>query len=798
MKGVLVRAHRTTELDDLLLGDKVVLRGRVIDAAGKPVPGASVSAFRGGGFDFSQGMLLTMVEEVLSFPAPIEEARSDDRGEFALAALVPGTYRLSTRRSGYAMDVKHDLVVAPERAAGRLTIVLGPPAVVRGRVVDERDAPVAGATIVAVEDQGGGMRGFTQSTLRKDATVTGADGRYVLDTLVRGTSYRLGVTAKDRAPAFDAQGTVVDAETVRDFTLALGGSVAGTVSDSATGKPIAGARIVAIVGDLRQMGGMGGRGPRGGAGGGGGSDSTAGTQLATTGEDGAFRLDGLRPGPIAVFQVRARGYSEPAGQALPFMPGATPVGEVRAGETTTLDAKLDPGGTVEGRVTTPGESGPVPLAGAQVAVVSLQSFGGQGPQFPNVFGGYPTGVTDTEGVFKIEGVRVSATFSVVASAPGFVAGNAMDATNQGTMPAEGGTVKKDVTLSSAGVVEGVVADAKGLPVPGARVRTKIAARGGFGAGSWRALLSGGFAGVAISDAEGRYRVENVAGGERMTVEAEADEYVPGESEPFEVTAGEAKRVDVVLSGGATIRGRVIDEHGKTVPGVRLRVGRLDEGTQAMRDLSGWRADSLLEPRIVLSDDAGTFEIGRVRAGRTLLKAEKEGYVTWNRRDLTVAADQVLDSYVISLSKGEAISGVVRGDDGKPLARVTVAATKQASPSMVGRPPGAPAAPADPATEGTVEPSLFSRTDDQGRFAIENVPPGTAYSVVVWMAQGHKGWAQGDEGAIKREVAPGTRDVEFKLAKADPSAPSGFPMPPRPPSATGVPPPTVPPPPPGMR
>ena len=259
MKGIAVRAKKTTDLEDLLLGEKAVLRGRVIDGKGLPVPGAAVSAFTGGGFDFSQGMLLAMVQEALTFPAPVDEAKSDEKGEFALASLTPGTYRLATRRSGYAMDVKTDLVVSPERAAGLLTIVLGPPAVLKGKVVDEKDAPIGGATVIAVEDMG--MGGMGQTTIRKDYAVTGPDGRYVLDTLVRGTSYRFGVTAKDRAPTFDARGTTVDAEVERDFTLALGGAVAGKITDSATGKGLEGARVVVIVGQLG--GNIGGRGSRG-------------------------------------------------------------------------------------------------------------------------------------------------------------------------------------------------------------------------------------------------------------------------------------------------------------------------------------------------------------------------------------------------------------------------------------------------------------------------------------------------------------------------------------------------------
>ena len=146
-------------------------------------------------------------------------------------------------------------------------------------------------------------------------------------------------------------------------------------------------------------------------------------------------------------------------------------------------------------------------------------------------------------------------------------------------------------------------------------------------------------------------------------------------------------------------------------------------------------------------------------------------------------DQALENYTIMLVKGEPISGVVRGDDGKTVANAFVAVTKQANPTMRG-----PATPADggAASDGTVEAQMSDRTDEQGRFTVENVPPGTTYSVLVWFAQGYKGFSSGDEAAIKRGVSPGAHDVDLVLKKAE-AGDMGFPRPPMPrPSTGGVP------------
>ncbi len=805
MKGIQVRARRPTDLGDLLLGEKVVLHGKVVDERGKPVPGAAVSAFTGGGFDLSQGLMLTILTEALNFPTPVDEAKSDEQGLFALASLSPGTYRVMTKRAGYAMDIQSDIVVSPERQSGLVTIMLGPPATLHGRVLDEAGGPVAGATVLAVEDFGrGGGPNPVSSSLRKDFTLSGPDGRYVLDTLIRDVRYRFGVVAKGRAPIFDAQATTVAADGERDFTIALGGSIAGHVIDSQSGKPIENARVVAIVG-RPQMGG-GGRGP-GGRGGTGGDPAAAeanlSTQFATTDASGAFRMDALLPGPIAILQVRATGYSEPAptggGLGAMFGANAPQYGDVVAGETTTVELKLEPGGVVTGRVLTQGAGQSVPVPGAQVAAIPMITIPGMPGTagFPNAFGGYPTAVADADGRFRIDGVRTGATVAVIANAPGFVAGSPTDASTQVAMPATGGTVEKDATLAAAGAVEGVVKTSKGEVVAGARVRTRPApaAGGGFGArgggrggfGSFaRLLFAGAWGGVVLSDADGRYRIENVPTEDSLTAEADTDDLIAVPSEPFTVRAGETQTVDLVVQGGGTIRGRVIDDHGKVVAGARLRVGTLDDATAAQKDLSGWRADGLLEGRVIGSDAEGWFEIPRVKPGKVMVKGEQTGFITFYRRDLVVAPDQVIENYVVSLTRGETISGVVKGDDGKPLEGITVSATARALPTGFGMGgggsgggSGAPSS-GDASPNPVVEPSLSGRTDADGRFTIEGVPSGATYAVLVYFARGYRGWAQGDDAAMKRDISPGARDLEFKLNKApEPSGPGvgPFPLPP---------------------
>jgi len=781
MKGVVVKARGTTDLLDLLLGAQAVLRGRVLDGRGQPVTGAAVSAYLGGALDFSSGFMVALTQNALTFPTPTEEVKTDEQGLFQLGTLTPGaSYELKTRRPGYAFNVQANLVVSPEKTSGLLTIILQPAATLKGRVLDEEGRPVAGAMVIALEDQG--MGGFGRGgaglgTIKKDYTRSGADGTYVLDTLNRNQAYRFGVSAAGRAPLFDSQPTTMDADQTRDFTLMKGGTLAGTVTDSQTGAPIEGARVVAIVGNVAMMGPRMGRGGQGGGGGAAGADSQASTQIAVTAADGTFKLEGLRPGTVAVGQVKAAGYADTT--AMSFM-GGTGWGEIKAGETLNVDVKLDAGGSIVGKVLAVGADGSkAPVSGAQVAVLTMMAG----------MTGYPTAVSGEDGSFRVDGVRPGQV-SIVASAPRYVVPNPMDEASQVTIPPIGGVIEKDVVLSSAGAVEGVVTNTKGVPVVGARVRATASfsmmgggggGRGGPGGGRGpmgmvvRMLMPGGTGGTVLTDGEGRYRVETVAADEKMIVVADHDEYVSGESEPFTVKAGESAKADLVLQGGAIIRGRVVDDHGATVSGAKLRVGHLDADTDA-QTLSGFRADALLEQRFSSSAADGSYEIDKVKSGRTLLKVERDGYVTYYRRDLNVQPDQVMENHVITLTKGETISGVVKGDDGKLVAGAMVAVTKQQNPVRgMGGGGAAPAQPAATGEEGAVEPSMNDRTDAQGKFTVENIPPGTAYTVVVWFAQGYKGYAFNEEAkAIVRGVSTGTRDVEFVLPKQDPNA-GGFPF-----------------------
>lgn len=274
----------------------------------------------------------------------------------------------------------------------------------------------------------------------------------------------------------------------------------------------------------------------------------------------------------------------------------------------------------------------------------------------------------------------------------------------------------------------------------------------------RAFLPGG-SGVGLTDQEGRFRIDDVGSEERWILSAEADEYVLAESEPFQVGAGEVKEVDLAMSGGGHVEGRVVDEQGRFVEGVRVQVGTLPADRAGQGLLSAWEVDRYLEPRVWFTDAEGRFLATSLRPGTAVVKAEREGYVTFYKRGLRIQADDTVSGYMVALQKGDVMEGTVQSAGGRPVPGAFVAVTKSANPGQ---------AEQEAATgDDSVEPNLSAQADGDGRFRIENIPPGT-YSVVVWFAPGYQAWARGNSPkAIRRGVSSSATDVEFRL---DPTPP----------------------------
>lgn len=745
LQGIAVFPQATKDLGDLVLGKDVVIRGRVIDTEGRPVPGTAVSVntiVRGLA---SKGMLVYMAEQAASIPAPLRAATSDEEGYFTVSSLDDGIYSLLARHGGYATKMQNDVIVATERGADMLTIVLGDGATATGRVTDPDGKPIVGAQVIAVA----GGRGMSMArSMQREMSLTDERGMYTIDTLSSGSSYRFGVVAKGFPPTYEVSETRIDKDLERDFTLVKGGNLSGVVTDESTGKPVEGARVAVYVGEM----GWGGRAKPG---------AKASADVRMTDKDGRFSFEAITPGPVSSAVVQKPGYVSASFSRWPPPGNQWPA--VEADATTEVTCTLKRGGVVSGVVKT--KVGGEPVAGAEVTLMGT-GWAAMG----SMWIGTPSATTGADGRYELVGVQPGK-YALLTMADGFSPPGGEKGVEI-EMGAGGGTTTQDFELISAGVVTGIVKDPNGEPIAGASIRIRRGPTEGGGRGGRRGMnmarqvLTSGATPADRTGEDGTFRLSGIGTDTMWVVYAESTEYISGESKPFKLAAGDVKEVEISMMSGGSLRGTVVDDQGQRLSGARVQVGRLPDDMLGKKRMNGWEARRALGSEVYVTDEEGRFFAPNLKPGRQLVRASKDGFVTHFKRNITIADGQDFDNYTVALSRGEVLEGVVLGADGKPIRRAAVSVTSDPNPGSDDEEEDGGEASED------VEPTMWARTDEKGRYKIENVKPGT-YNVLVWFASGHKGWMRDNsEAAMHRDVTiPGASEHDFKLEKADPVDPS---------------------------
>ncbi len=745
IQGISVFPQATNDLGDIVLGKDIVLRGRVVDSSGRPLPGTSVSVHTIERQLATKGMLVYMAEQASAMPTPLSAVKSDDEGYFAFAAIDDGSYSLVARLDGFASKHEADVIVAKERGAGVLTIVLGKGGVMTGTVTDPEGKPVVNAQVIAIRD----VRRMTSNPLQREVTVTDQKGRYTIDTLTAEQSYRFGVVAEGYAPVYEVSGVrITEQDQEKDFVLPKGGTLTGLVTDEATGKAVQGARIAVYVGQMQ----WGRRNSD--------ANAKASADLCRTNDKGRFTFESINPGPVSSAVVQAPGYVTATFSMWP--PPGNQWEAVVADETTEVKVALKRGGTIRGRVSAREGDGPI-----QGAEITLMQTGWMA--MASMWVGTPTAISGSDGSYELVGV-LPGKYRLLAVAEGFSPSGG----EQGVeieVPAAGGTLERDLELISAGIVEGVVVDMAGEPIAGVKIRIREgpAAEGGGnrmarGMNMARRMMMGGGSRADLSDKDGKFRLEGIGTETMWVVYGESDEYVSGETKPFKLAAGDTEKVEIKMLPGGAIRGYVVDENGGRMAGVRVQVGRLPEEMKGKARISSWEARRALGSKAYVTDEDGSFFAPNLKPGRALVRATKDGYMTFYKRNATVKPAETIESYIIALSKGETLEGVVRDTAGKLLSGVTVSLTTDPNP-------GGDDEEEDAGGEVNedIEPAMWARTDASGKFKIENVRRGT-YNCVVWFAPGHKGWMRDrSESSMLRNLQVPGGVAEFKLEKAEPGA-----------------------------
>jgi protocatechuate 3,4-dioxygenase beta subunit len=575
LRGVAVAPDRASDVGTILLGAPTSLAGEVLDAAGRPVPGATVQVLRDAprreALDFQQALF-----DLQAAIDPLAATDADRDGRFRVEGVSPGRYVLRVSAPGHATAFREDVLVTADERSADVRVVLDPGAGWTGRVVDEEGRGVPGARVLAIPTPSGRI-----SRLDRVETRSGPDGHFRLDTLVSGLLHFVEAWAEGHAPSgrFLAPRGVGSI----DLVLVRAGRIEGTIRDEATGEGVAGAEVIAGAGLTNSLSPV----------------------ATTTDAAGRYVLATVSPGPVFLFVARARGYQR---RTLDLRAGGPR--RVVAGETLVVDLALPRGVTLSGRVLAEDGS---PLPHATVGLLDVR----------DRWDGERTAVADASGRYAIESLR-PATYEARVAAPGF-APIADEKDARFEIPAGALEHARDFVLQRGAEAHGRVLAPDGAAVAGAAVRLTapvpaVDAR-------LRDL-------AAVSDAGGRWRLRAVPAGAEVQVVAGRDGYASRTTEPLRFAAGERREIDLVLREGARLPGRVADARGRAVEGARVRWGRVGPGDER-RLGDAFRADELLGTRVLRTDADGRFEIDRLEAGRHVVKVEREGFCDWYRKDVAV-------------------------------------------------------------------------------------------------------------------------------------------------------------------
>ena len=557
----------------------VRLTGFVVDGAGLPVPGAEVSA------ELERG-----VQDRALVPVPHE------------TPSVPG-------------------VGASTAGVGASTAGVGSSAAGVGSSIVAGSGPAAAST-----------RGTLASPPVVTAPPTGADGRFVIDGLVVGR-FRLHVVGPGLLPA-DVRYVPVPSDEAR-IVVARQVAIEGSVTDG--GKPIANAPV----------------GLRG--------DAIGGTIETRTNATGRFLFPNLPEGRYQLFAWQAA-----------LAARTVRVARLGAGPFGPVELRLEAASIVVGRVIDRDEG-----TGLVAAIELRPSGDDQAPRYAR---------SGDDGVFRIEGVP-NGRWIADAFVPGYLSPGGIEleagrgvseiALSRGGMiegrvldgdghPVAGAVVRSltagqntteisveverdklrrfsgrtaaprpaatsgmqgaDPELIVRGELGVLVGPIPPIPPPGAHVAQTAVAIDPSLAGEPPALpVDPVHAPVWITGADGVYRIRGFAKA-KVTVLATATGFAEARGKQVAIEPGQlVTGIDLVLSPGTLIIGKVTDQHGTPVPGAQITATSIGAGAH---DAAGATLDGF-------TDDAGEYKLGPI-TGTVELHATAYGHGE-ARRTLTLAA-----------------------------------------------------------------------------------------------------------------------------------------------------------------
>jgi len=743
----------------LTLANGRSVAGTVVDAAGKPIPGATVIALspREGMRARSGGRFARRFAAVAAAPFFPVTALTGPDGFFTLNGVTEDAVTLRAHATGLAPAVKRDVRA---NAGNMLSMEQGHS--LSGTVVaPDGSTPAANAWVLVGPEGEEGADGlaradakgaFTLKNLRSGGTSLTA----TLATVIAGTPDDLPASAHwAPSSAFATKLPLPSGAAPARLKLRPGGIVKIHTIDVETREPVAGSLLV-----LEEPG-----------------DSVP--RPATSGPSGGATFTGVSAGSL-----------EARGDAAGYLTEDAATVNLAAGESRSLSIALRRAAALAGTVR---DAEGRPVAGATVTVAAPPPFAAPMPMVVYFPIGVPPTSTDAAGMFRLEklpprtDLQVSVTFEgyipwemsglklrpgerregmeVLLDLGAIVAGRLLD--REGN-PIEGAAVSAEKQREGSGsemmMIVGDRGRRMGAGGPLARDASPPTASDGTGAFRVRGLKSGiwtlkikakGFApkdigglkleaagagldagdivlepGVVLTGqvtnaagsaipfargvlrerfavlseftagSDGSFTTEDMAPGDVFDLTVQAEGYATLEKSGLAVPS---EPMSIVILPSSTIRGEVIDEESREpIRDFGIAVSR----TRAVGG-GGMQFNMLSAgPERQFQTDDGTFALEGVDPGSITVHATAPGYKETRLDELKVPEGADLDGIRILMPRAATVSGTVLDDRGRPLPNVEVA-RKQATQGMMMRPR---------ASGGTT-------TDGDGRFMLSGLERG---------------------------------------------------------------------------
>lgn len=659
LPGLALDRREELDVGDVRLDRAVSVTIQVRSLDDTPIEGALVEAFAQATVDWS-GDWTKRLAQVGVTPVAVTSLRTDAAGEARFESLATGTWGFRASAAGHARRGRGSVKLTPEDDEGRKPIVirLWPGHGLSGRVLDDDDAPIAGALVLGMKPN---QAWSPQSAPLYFRSTTDEEGRYALDAVPSG---ELAVWAAPPGgiPAQVAVLTVPDLDTF-DVHLRLGGVLRGQVTEQESGEPIPDIEVRAT----------------------GWATNSQRVGVAVTDAEGRYVIDTMLEGIVNQVTVDRPGWLVVHERGTPWQQIA-----LQHGTETVHDLVMRKGAVATGVVRGPDG----PLAGAGITLYASEAGRGWTTR---------TAKTDASGRYRIEGLDTGPALIQVSAPghaqPGFPA-NYWEAMNNRALPPEWaldvpseGEVVKDVELVRGGVATGVVKGPDDEPVAGA----SVSAWGGNRSVS------------AKTDAEGAFSLEGLPLDVQLTVRASAEGMV---SSSEQLQAGQGAPVEgllLLLRQRPTLRGTVTPAEGELPPGVAVRISQphsFDSGNPWNWQDPERRWDGM-EPVPVRAD--GTYETTLpFDSGKLVVRASADGAPAVESDPIELTEGRLEYQVDLRLGPGLPLLGRVEdGTTGAPVAGALVAVGSKH-----------PLADQQPWVTQNVHPPLRAVTDAEGRFRLQ--------------------------------------------------------------------------------